>query len=284
MNLSSKHLVLIAALGLSLSACNGKKTESMADAKIAMKVNGEPISVAEFNNSGNMHGDRKQAVSGSMLKMTVEAELLRQAAIQAKLDTDEDIRASIANSTRMILATAYMKKQLSAVGKPSEAEINDYYKQNPARFADRKQYEIREFSIQPPPGKAGEIQAQLNGGKKPDAFDQWLTENKIAHSNAPASVTSDQLPDEVLQKLRNVAVGGAVVVGSKDQMNVIYMLSEQMQPIALAQATTLISNMLMEKHKRETVTNMMKQLHDKAKVEYVPPYTANGLSAPVDKQ
>ena len=37
----------------------------------------------------------------------------------------------------------------------------------------------------------------------------------------------------------------------------------------------------MDKRKGEVVANMVKQLRDKAKIEYVPPYTAKGLSAPV---
>ena len=170
-----------------------------------------------------------------------------------------------------------MDKQLATVVKPSDAEISDYYKQNPERFAERKQYEFQEFSIQPPLGKAAEIQAQLGKVKKPDEFDKWLNDNKISHGSTPVSVTSDRLSDDVLQNLKNVPVGGTAVMGGKDQMNVVFLIAEQKQPIALVQAGKMITNMLVEQRKSNVIDNMLKQLRDKAKVEYVPPYTANGL-------
>jgi EpsD family peptidyl-prolyl cis-trans isomerase len=281
MNKTGKLLILASVLSLSLGACGEKKPTVAAASNVAVKVNGQPISAAEIAAKyGQVDGNQTHAVSEAKLKSIVEMELLRQAAIQAKLDTDETVRARIENANRTILAMAYMEKQLDAIGKPTDSEIKEFYNQNPARFAERKQYQIQEFSIQPPPGKAAEIQAQLGKVKNADAFDQWLTGNNISHGNTPVTVTSDRLPEDVLQKLKNVTVGGTAVVGGNDQLNVIFVLGEQPQPIALAQAAPMIPNMLMEKRKRETLDNMLKQLHDKAKVEYVPPYSEKGLPPP----
>jgi len=287
MNQTSKLLILVAALSLPLSACTEKKSAGTAESKaveskVGVKVNGQAISVTELDvKSGHATSDKKHGISEPKMKQMIDMELLRQAAIQSKLDADEDIRARIANSTRTILAMAYMEKQLAAVVNPTEADISNYYNNNPARFTERKLYEIHEFSIQAPPGKAAEIQAQLGKSKKVQEFDQWLTGNNIPYTSTPVSVTSDRLPDDVLQKLKNAPVGGTVVVGGKERMNVLFVLAEQKQPITLAQVKPAVANMLMEKRKSETLDNALKQLRDKAKIEYVPPYTANGLPAPV---
>jgi len=285
MNKSSKSLLLAAALSLSLSACGDKKTTAADADKVAVKVNGQAISVAEFNVKAR-HGadDSSQAIPEAMVKQFVDMELLRQAAVKAKLDSDPTVRARIAIATRTMMATAYMEQQLAAVAKPTEAEIAAYYNQNPARFAERKQYGFQEFSIQPPDGKAPEIHAQLANSKTYADFEQWLTRNKIPHGSTPVSVTSDRLPDEVLRKLTQVTVGGHVVVGDAAQMNVVFVLAEQAQPIALAQEAPAIANMLMEKRKRETLDNTVKQLRDQAKIDYVPPFTASGFTPPADKQ
>ena len=124
MKQSSKFLVLIAVLALSLGGC-GKKPAGTADSKVAVKVNGESIGVAELDmKSGNMHagmnGGKQHGISGPLLKMVVDTELVRQAAIQSKLDADEGVRAKIANATRMILASAYMEKRLGEVAKPTD--------------------------------------------------------------------------------------------------------------------------------------------------------------------
>jgi EpsD family peptidyl-prolyl cis-trans isomerase len=286
MNQTSKTLVLLAVLSLSLSACNDKKSTPSAESKVGVKVNGQAISVAELAvKSGHDVSNKQQAISEPKMKQMVDMELMHQAAVQSKQDTDEEVVARIAISTRTILAMAYMEKLLAAIGNPTDTDISDYYNNNPARFAERKEYQIQEFSVQPPPGKAAEIQAQLGKNKNAQAFDQWLTGNNISHDSTPVSVTSDRLPDDVLQKLKDVPVGGTAVVGNDAQMNVLFVLAEQpQQPIALAQAKQAISNMLLEKRKKEALDNSLKQLRDKAKIEYVPPYTANGLPAPVEKE
>lgn len=270
-------LVLVAALVLSMSAC-GKKSDDRAEAKAAVKVNGQVIGAAEIEpKAGNMDGPHKGSVSGERLKKIVDMELLRQAAVDSRLDADEKISARIASANRMILSTAYLEKALAAIGKPTEAEISAFYSQNPARFAERKQYEFNEFSIQVSPEKAVETQAQLGKLKKPQDFEQWLNANNIAHSSTPVSVMSDQLPEDVLQKILTVPIGGNTVLSSKGQMNVIFVLAAQLQPIALAQAQSDAARMLMEKRKHDMLENTLKQLRDKAKIEFVPPYTENGL-------
>jgi len=290
MNQTSKLLVLVAVASLSLSACTDKKStdaaESMpAGSTVGVKVNGEAIGVAELETkSGHDPSGKKQGLTEDRMKQIVDMELLRQAAVESKLDQDENVRAKIAISARTILAMAYMEKQLGAVAEPTEAEINDFYNNNPARFAERKIYEVHEFNIQAPPGKAAEIRAQLGKGVKPEAFEQWLVANNIRHTGTPLSVSADRLPDDVLQKLRNVPVGGATVLGGDEQMNVVFVLAAQVQPISLAEAKPVVAAMMLEKRKQEVLDNAMKQLRDKAKIEYVPPYSEKGLAAEAEKE
>ncbi len=285
MNQTSKFLIVLAALSLSLCACTEKKPSGSAESKVATKVNGQAISVAELDiKSGNIEGVKKHAISEPMLKSIINLELLHQAAVQSKLDADENVRARIAIATRTILATAYMEKQLAAIGKPSKSEISTYFSQHPERFAERKKYDMQELLIQPPSGQEAEIQTQLGRSKKVDEFERWLTEKQIPHSNNQVSVTTDRITEEVLQKLKNIPVGGSIILGGKEQMHVIFKLAEQLQPVTLAQASPVIENMLMDKRKSEAIDNTVKQLRDKAKIEYVPPYTAEGLPAPVETE
>jgi len=290
MNQPSKLLVLVAVAGLSLSACTDKKSTDAADSMpaestVGVKVNGQAISVAELDaKSGHDPSGKKQGISEDRLKQIVDMELLRQAAVESKLDQDENVRAKIAISVRTILAMAYMEKQLGSVGEPTEAEINDFYNNNPARFAERKIYEIHEFNIQVPPGKAAEIRGQLGKGMTPEAFEQWLTANNIRHTGTPLSVSADRLPDDVLQKLRNAPVGGAIVLGGDEQMNAVFVLAEQTQPIRLAESKPAVAAMMTEKRKQEALDNAMKQLRDKAKIEYVPPYSEKGLAVEIEKE
>ena len=66
------------------------------------------------------------------------------------------------------------------------------------------------------------------------------------------------------------------VLGGNEQMNNLSLRAAD-QPVTLAAAKPMIASRLMEKRRSETIDNMVKQLRDKAKVEYVPPYSASGL-------
>ena len=53
------------------------------------------------------------------------------------------------------------------MGNPTKMEdAPDYYNDNPARFGERKQYEINEFSVQGPPRRSGEWGRPNGQGQK----------------------------------------------------------------------------------------------------------------------
>jgi EpsD family peptidyl-prolyl cis-trans isomerase len=283
MNKSRKLIVLVAALSLGLSACGEKKSTVAGASNAGVKVNNQAISVAELElKAGRDAAERMLGLPEAKLKHIIDMELMRQAAVQAGLDADKDIRARIADSERTILAMAYMEKQLAAVGNPTDADITNFYNSNPARFAERRLLDIHEFSLQPPAGKAAKIQAHLTPSLTVEAFNQWLTDSNIPHTSTPLKVTTNRLPEDVLLKLKNVSVGGTAVVGDEKQMNVIFVLGEQKQPLSLAEIKPEAMIMLMDKRKTETLDNAVKQLRAKAKLEYIAPYTEKGLPAKVE--
>jgi peptidyl-prolyl cis-trans isomerase C len=291
MNRHSKLLLIFLAVSsLSLNACSEKKPVAKSDSQIALKVNGQPIMAADFGvKPGLDGGSQMQPVSASDMKLMVDLELMRQAAVESRLDQDEAIRAKIAdsakdapkdspeNSARKALAIAYVNKQMSSVPAPTEAEVSAFFNSNPARFAERAHYELQACVIKPTAGKEAMIKAQLGKSKKFDDFEPWLKANKIQHGCVPVSVISDQEDDRLFQKLRNVPVGGSVVEDGKDQMTITFVRAMQKDPLTLDQAKPQIVKMLMDKRKAESYGNMLKQLRDKAKIEYVPPYSPKGL-------
>ncbi len=277
-------LVVAAVLGLALTACHKKEQAAqsgISDTQAVVKVNGQTISLAEFDTRRpQVPGISNQAISKEMMQHVVEMELLRQAGLEDKLDADADTRARLANANRTILASAYLQKLLTATAKPTDPQITDYYNSHPAQFAKRKEYNLQELSLQAPPGREAQIEAQLSKSKKPEDFEKWLSANNIPHDSKMVTVTSDRLPDDVLQKLKDAPVGGSAVLGRKGQMNIMFVVGEEMQPIDLAQAKLMVTNMLMDKLRKDAIDDALKKLQAKAKIDYVPPYTVDGFSPP----
>lgn len=281
-----KLIVLFASLSLALSACGDKKSETAADASPAVKVNGQVISDAEFQLKGGMHtggADKKHSISEDTMQSVLKLELLRQAAIESKLDADENVRARMATSMRSILATAYLDKLFKAVPKPTDAAIEAYYKQHPERFSNRKQLTMREVVIPAGTVKEADIQEALGKVRKAADFEKWLQGNKIAFNGGPITNTTDQIPEEALLKLKDVPVGGSMIQASHEGIHVIFVLDAQPQPLTLVQVSPMIANLLVESGRKEAMDNMLKSLRDKAKIEYVAPYTEKGLTV-MEKQ
>lgn len=296
MNQSSKLLlILLAVSSLSLTACSEKKPAAKTDTQIAVKVNGQPIMAAEFGFSPGLGeaAPMLKSVSASEMKLMVDLELLRQAAIESKLDQDDAIRAKIAEATknaptdspddflnaslRKTLALAYINQQLAAIPAPAEAEVSAFYNDNPARFAEHRHYELHSCFVRGTAEKEATIKARLAKSKKFDDFERWLKASKLKHGCVPVSLDSAKADESLLQKLGDVPANGSIVEGGKDQMTITFVDAMQKDPLTLDQAKPQIMTTLTDKKRSEGYANMVKQLRDKAKIEYVPPYTASGL-------
>ena len=283
MNQNRTLLFLLAAISFGLSGCSEKKNEIVGEAKAAVHINGQPILDAEIQSKYAMRDGAAgtdgslKPVSAQAMESLVNMELMRQAAVQGNLDNEEQIKAKILISMRSILATAYMEQLLASATKPSDAEVSAYFNKHPMRYAERKQYAVQEFKIQANSAQKDKIKAQLGQLKSLDQFDAWLKQSNIPHQSNPLTVLTDAMPDGVLEKFNSASVGGHVVLDQQEPLLVIFIVSEQQQPATLEQVTQLIGNTLFEQRRKEALENAIKQLRDKAKIEFVAPYTAQGL-------
>ncbi len=227
MNQKPKLFLLIAAMGLAVSGCGDKKPEAVSTGKAAVSVNGQSILDAEIQTKYAMRDDgdgKTKPVSEQAMESLVNMELMRQAAIQSKLDGDEKTQAKIANSMRSILAMAYMEQLLESVNKPTDAEVSAYYAEHPERYSARKQYAMQEIQIRATPDGAKAILDQLGKLNSVDLFEKWLNENKIAHQTTPISVMTDGMPEDVLEKFKNSSVGNFIVLDDKEPMRILFIM------------------------------------------------------------
>lgn len=273
-------MVISALLCLAVTGCSDNKPGDTAAAAI---VNGEALSAAELkmklNQYDHLPAERKSVVAGTLLKSMVDMELLRQAAIEDKLDADEVIRARIDSSTRMILAEAYMTKQGAAVAKPSDSDIKAYFDQNPELYSDRKVFEMDELMIKVRPEDAGEIKEKFGEGKNYNEFVAWLAEKKIPSNSQPVSAAAEDMPKNVLGKLRDVQAGDVLTLEGPDQFSVIRVHAVHSQPRTLEEAKPAIEEKLYRQRRTDGMDSLLKQLRDKAKIEYVAPYSESGIAA-----
>ena len=274
---SFRLLAAASLLALALAGCGDKPGASQT----AAVVNGEPLSAIEvevkLKQYEHLPPERKSAVSATVLKSMVDMELLRQAAIADKMDADENIRARIDSSNRMILANAYLEKRNAAVAAPTADEIKAYYDEHPEQFAGRKRFELEELMIEARPENATVIKAKLAEGSDYKAFVAWLGAQKILNDVQPVSASSEQMSDDVLGKLGDAKVGDTIVIEGRDQLSVIRVNAVDPQPLSLEEAGAMIGRKLLQQRQTEAVNQTLGQLREKARIEYVPPYSEKGI-------
>jgi EpsD family peptidyl-prolyl cis-trans isomerase len=282
MNKTRFVVVLIMTLGILQSAWSGEEDKE-DKGQVAVKVNGQPIMATAFGFKPGLSpsGLVLAPVSTSDMKSMVDLELLRQAAVEAKLDHDEKVREELAkapNRERKTLAFVFIRKQLASVPAPTDAEVKAYYNSNPLQFAQRKRYELQTCAVRRVPGDEAQLKAELARSKKVDDFERWLTANKVQHGCTPVSVDSARANEKSMQILANVPVGGSIAQEAKDWISITFVKEMKNDSLSLDQAEEQITKTLTHKKRAAAYAEMVKQLRGKAQIEYVPPYTASGVT------
>lgn len=268
--------LLAAALTLLLAACGEQPASTAAS---AMKVNGTAIGAAEvagkLEQYAHLPDAQKQAVTRTILNALADSELLRQAALAERLDADPAIQARLNGVNRLILTNAYIEKKMAALEKPSEAEIKRHYERHPERYAKRKSFDLHELVILGGRDRQAEVEAYLADVRKADELLTWLQNKKIPHHEQQRSVGSDQMLAPVLEKLRAARGGEVIRLPAEDKLTILFVNGVQIQPLTLAAAAPMIEEQLLEARKGKRMDELMQSLRDKAKIEYLPPYTAD---------
>lgn len=271
-------LTVIAVLLIALGGCGDKPAGEAGNEAMAMKVNGHAISAAEvaaqLQQYQGMPADQKASVTEKMLASLADSEMLRQAALAAKLDQEPNLRMRLNATQRLILANAYIEKTMAAVAAPSVAEIKTHYEQNPDRYAKRKVFDLQEISLGASPEQATAIAAKLQEKPTLQALMTWIHGQQLQpiaqHLVAPA----EKVLGPVLDQLGKAERGETLALTNKDMMVLLHVSDIQLQPLALTDAAPLIREQLLEARKAAAMETMLKQLREKTEIEYLPPYQA----------
>lgn len=276
---------LALAVALSLAGCGDKKEEDKAASQVAAKVNGDEVTVHQLNHElsklGNLTPEQSTQAANQVLRSIVDQQLLVQKAIEDKLDRDPQVLQTLEAARRQILSQSYVQKVTASVPAPTDAEITEYFNKNPALFSERRIYRLQEISIQASPDNIEAIKAELAKAKSLGDFVQWLKDQKIPARAGQSVKAAEQLPLELLPRLAQMKVGQAINVANGNILNIVVVADSQSQPKTLEQAKGDIERFLANSKKREVALADLKQLREKAKIEYLGAYSEAGKeSAP----
>jgi hypothetical protein len=123
----SRHIILpLLAMTLLIAGC-GKGAEDKKTTQVAVRVNGDEITVHQLNNAmqrlGNVPEAQAKQTQKQVLDRLVDQQLLVQQAIEKKLDRDPRVVAAIEASRRQILAQSYVEQVMGNAQKSNAEQI-----------------------------------------------------------------------------------------------------------------------------------------------------------------
>lgn len=283
----SMSTALALAASLTLAACGGGDKPAKSASQVAVKVNGDELSIHQVNaqlarmpglTADKADGARRQVVDG-----LIDQRLLVQQAIEKKLDRDPEVLAAIEGNRAQILAQAYVQKTLAAQARPNETEVRQYYEQNPSLFAQRRVYRLQEITTDLPPARAEELRAAVAGTKSMPEVATWLQKNRFQVAANSAVRGAEQLPMQHLARIDALKDGQMDVFVSDQRVTVLQVLASQPQPVSLEKATPAIELFLTNRKRDELARAELKRLREGAKLEYVGDFKqfAQTAAAPV---
>lgn len=262
-----RRLVLIAMLAAPTAGCEPAAADRPA-ALLAAKVNGTEISLDQPR--AGSAGAAAQA-----LEKIIDRELLVQRALAEKLDRDPEVMRTIDRARRQVLAQAYLERSVAAraAAGGSRDEVRAFYEENPALFAERRVYRLRELAVSAPAEMIDTLRAEAARSRDLDELAVSLRGRgaKFSAVADPGGLAqpAEQLPLSYLPQLARMKPGEIAVFAAPAGASVIQLVHAERAPLTEAQATPLIEQFLAGRKRLETAAAEVKRLREVATIEYL---------------
>jgi EpsD family peptidyl-prolyl cis-trans isomerase len=216
----------------------------------------------------NAPATQQEAARKQALEALIDRQLLISEAAKEKVDRDPRVVQAIERARSVILAQAYMQKRLGTPAKPTAAEVEAYYSQNPQFFAQRKHFDMREI-ILPTREVNDELKAVMDKTRSLDDVAAWLDQHKVKYQKAQLSRSGSELPPELSAKLLALAKGQLFIVREGERSMLVTIADIRSSPVELDAARPQIEQYLVAKKGKESAEEEVKRLRASAKIAYI---------------
>ena len=253
------RLVVLLLLAFPLGC--GRADATRADLRVVARVNGVEISSPE-------------QPSAQALERVIERELLVQQAMAAGLERDPEVRRSIDEARRRVLAQAWLERRAAPGAQATRDEVRAFYGENPALFAQRRVYRLRSLTVSAPAELVEWLRARAAEANDLEELAAWLRGRKTHFSAATLTAPAEQLPLGILPQLSRMQPGEIAVFALPPGASVIELEHAEAAPLGEAEAAPLIERFLAGRRRLEMAAAEVKRLRDVAAIEYVGDFKA----------
>jgi EpsD family peptidyl-prolyl cis-trans isomerase len=244
------------ALLVALAGCERASAFKPGTQVVVAKVNGIEISARDAGGS-------------QALEKIIDRELLVQKALAAGLERDPQVAQQIDHARRSLLAQAYLDRAAAAAPRSTPDEVRAFYAQNPALFAERRIYRMRELAVSAPAELVEVLRAEAVRATDLEQVAAWLQARGAHLTTVNLTQPAEQVPLSQLPELARMKEGDIAVFAAPPGASVVQLLQAQEAPLSEQQAAPLIEQFLAARRRMELAAAEVRRLRDGARIEYV---------------
>ena len=268
---------------VALAGCNrDKPVPETKPGQALASVNGEEITVLQLNEEMQRAGvpaAQQQTASKQLLQALIDRELLESAAAKEKIDRDPKVMQAIERARSLIIAQAYMQKRVGDVGRPTEAEIEDYFNKHPQFFANRRQFAMNQLVL-PASSVTPELRAAADKARSLEEVAAYLDTRQVAYGRAQVTRSTADLKPELAAKLLSMPKGQLFLVQEGQRALLTSIDEVRDAPVSLAIAAPQIAQYLANRKNKELAQAEIQRLRATAKIDYLNKDLAPDAAAP----
>lgn len=275
-------LCLLGAGAVLLAGCGGGERKS--DTQIAATVNKGEISVHQVQTVLQRQprltaADAGGTATARVLEGLIDQELAAQAARNASLEKDPRVVQSLEAARRELLALAWQESIAAKASNPSSDEIDRYYEAHPELFAQRRLYILQETSLEGTPEQLGGLPAKVAQAQSADDVAALLQQAGVRSSARAIAMAAEDLPQKLLEPLSRLEPGRSGYFAQGSTVRIYTVLEAHKAPVERRLALNAIGAYLAKDRRNEAVSQAMKELRGKAKIEYLGGFAKAGEGA-----
>ncbi|MEW7850553.1 EpsD family peptidyl-prolyl cis-trans isomerase [Massilia aurea] len=258
--------------GLLLAGCNRNSPDEPARPGQALaSVNGEEITVLQLNEEIQRAGVpamQQERARKQLLQALIDRTLLESEAAKRDLDRDPKVMQAVARARSLIIAQAYMQQRIGEAGRPSQAEVDAYFKAHPQFFASRRQFAMDQL-IMPASAVTPALRTTFDRSSSLDDVTQFLDARQIGYGRAQVTRSTADLKPEVAAKLLAMPKGQLFYVQEGPRALLTALTGVRAAPVSLVIAAPQITEYLATRKSRELAQAEIGRLRATADIAYL---------------
>ncbi|MDY7547131.1 EpsD family peptidyl-prolyl cis-trans isomerase [Glaciimonas sp. CA11.2] len=259
---TARWLALLVTMSvMNLAACNDRK-EMMS--KTLVTVNGDAITARQLDAEVRF---QNPIVRNQALEILINRKLLLTEALRQKTDRNPEVIDFIERLKTQVIVQTYLDFIGVKAAKPSNSEIDTYFKLHPELFAHRKILEIQQLSIAAQDYSVS-IKQMMDNESSLSKIALLLDTQKIAYIKSTHSYTSGDMPTETIKNLIEMGSNHLFILENGTQSLLCALSAIRDSPLTIQDAAPQIEYHLFIEKMRKVAAIQIAKLRSSSKIDY----------------